>query len=123
MVIISKTKDPSDSSAGAGVFFVLLATAAVSVVVALAVLGPITHDGGAVEPSHGGLSVEIMRCEMRDATLAAVQDWRKCYGETRRGLLSLVRELCSCRGSHISLRTSHRRAELYNCGGWKLHRA
>jgi len=59
MVIISKTKDPSDSSAGAGVF---LAAAAAPAVVALAVLGPIAHDGGAVEPSHGGLSVGIMRC-------------------------------------------------------------
>jgi hypothetical protein len=61
MVIISpKTKN---SSAGA-VFFVLLAAAAVSAVVALAVFGPVAHDRGAVEPSHGGLGVAMVQCKL-----------------------------------------------------------
>lgn len=53
--------------------------AVVAAVVALAVFGPVAHDGGAVKPSHGGLSVGIVQCEMRDA---AVQDWRISYGES-----------------------------------------
>jgi len=62
---------------------------------------------------------------MRDATLAAVRDWkmRIIYGNNDVDWLSLVREMRCCRGSYISSTSSHRRAELYNCGGWKLHRA
>jgi hypothetical protein len=34
-------------------------TAAVVAVVTVAVFGPVAHDGGAIEPSHGGLSVAM----------------------------------------------------------------